>query len=91
MTQIVNESNFSAYYSSGISNLEVQLGQQVFQLTGQDNQFPVSQELAATLRAAAPGQAQIRLANQDGKLENHLIGYSTIKAWQVIYQADPTP
>jgi hypothetical protein len=86
----VNESNFSAYYSSGISNLEAQLGQQVFQLTGQDNQFPVSQERSAALRAAALGQARIRLANQDGKLENHLIDYSTIKAWQVIYQADST-
>lgn len=66
--------------------LEIKLGDQIFQLKGEDGNFPVDNKLAAALRDAPPGKAIIRITLEgSGASIVSDIGTKTVKAWKSVY------
>ncbi len=66
--------------------LEIKIGDQIFQLKGEDGNFPVDNKLAAALRDAPSGKAIIRITLEgSGASIVSDIGAKTVKAWKSVY------
>jgi len=66
--------------------LEIKLGEQIFQLKGEQGNFQVDNKLAAALRNAPPGKAIIRITLEgSGASIVSDIGTKTVKAWKSVY------
>ncbi|WP_038026184.1 hypothetical protein [Synechococcus sp. PCC 7336] len=71
------------------SRLRVKVGDTVYNLEGVNGNFPVSEELAAALRNAPPGEAKIRISIEgSGASIDNDIGLDTVEAWRVVYAAE---
>ncbi|MEM9803922.1 MAG: hypothetical protein AAF959_01490 [Cyanobacteria bacterium P01_D01_bin.56] len=57
----------------------------VFQVEGQNNEFPVSDELAQALQNAPETTLDIRLVTESGEAIDSKIGEGTVEAWKDIY------
>ncbi len=70
-----------------VNSLEVKVGDQVFKLTGTNNQFAVTPELAKALLNAPDENAAIRMTGEGGgEPVVSSIGRGTVKAWKSVYQ-----
>lgn len=66
--------------------LDIKIGERVFNLTGTDGNFPVTDELAAALANAPAGEARIRISlEQSGAVITNDIGSRTVASWRVVY------
>lgn len=71
--------------------LDIKVGDKVFKLTGENGNFPVSEELATALRNAPFGEAKIRITlEESGATIDSDIGKDTVKAWKTVYQQATT-
>ena len=74
--------------------MKLDIAGQTFYLEGQNNIFPISDELATVL-ASAPGEAPLLSYYQsEDELIIRKIGPDTVSAWPLIYAprvADPRP
>ncbi len=68
-----------------IVKLFVKIDEQIYQVSGQHNTFPVNSELASALSRASEQDIQIRLVTESGTSVDSKIGQKTVKAWQSIY------
>lgn len=68
-----------------IIELFIKINDQVFQVAGQNNTFPVSKELAQALQAAPEGNVSIRLVTESGETIDSEIGRGTVEAWRTVY------
>ncbi|MBD1847162.1 hypothetical protein H6F89_27900 [Cyanobacteria bacterium FACHB-63] len=67
--------------------LDIRIGDQAFNLRGENGNFLVSPELAAALYNVPPGKAKIRITLEgSGGTINNDIGEETVKAWKVVYK-----
>ncbi|WP_299402833.1 hypothetical protein [Acaryochloris sp. IP29b_bin.148] len=69
-----------------IVKLFVKIDEQIYQVSGQHNTFPVNSELASALSSASEQDIQIRLVTESGASVDSKIGPKTVKAWQTLYQ-----
>ncbi len=67
-----------------IKTFWVKVGEQVFQLEGDNNTFAVTDELAQALVDAPNRNVNIRLILEGGETVNSLIGQKTVSAWDLI-------
>jgi hypothetical protein len=67
--------------------LEIKVGNQIFRIPGNGSgTFPVSNQLAAALASAPPGDALIRVTlNGVNQSVTSAIGAGTVNAWKVVY------
>jgi hypothetical protein len=68
-----------------VTQLFIRINEQVFQVTGQNNRFEVSHELAQALQTAPEGNVSIRLVTDSGETINSEIGQGTVEAWRTVY------
>lgn len=68
-----------------IIELFVKINDQVFQVSGQNNTFPVNDELAQALQSAPAGNVSIRLVTESGETIDSEIGQGTVAAWKAVY------
>jgi len=68
-----------------VIELFIKVGEQVFQLEGQNSIFAVSNELATALQNSPAGNINIRLVTRSGETVDSEIGKGTVKAWKAIY------
>lgn len=68
-----------------IRQLYVKVGDFIVQLTGENDRFPVNQELATALKNAPDRNADIRLVLEGGETVDSEIGKETVKVWREIY------
>lgn len=68
-----------------VNNLSLKIGDRVFRLSGQNNKFRVSDELAAALKNSPSKDVKIRLVTESGEAVDSEIGKGTVKAWKAIY------
>jgi hypothetical protein len=71
--------------SRNLTQLYVKLNDQVYQVSGQNSQFPISNELAQALQTAPEGNVSIRLVTENGETVNTEIGQGTVAAWRTVY------
>ncbi|MEM8639733.1 MAG: hypothetical protein AAGG51_13090 [Cyanobacteria bacterium P01_G01_bin.54] len=71
--------------SRTITALLIKVDEQVFQVPGQNNMFPVSDELAEALRTAPRENIRIRLVTENGAAVDSEIGEGTVAAWETLY------
>ena len=67
--------------------LFIRINGEVFQVEGQNNVFPVSNELAQALQNAPEGNVSIRLVGENGETIDSEIGEDTVEAWKTVYDA----
>lgn len=72
--------------SRNLTQLYVKLNDQVYQVSGQNSQFPISNELAQALQTAPEGNVSIRLLTENGETVNTEIGQGTVAAWRTVYR-----
>ncbi len=65
--------------------LSIKVGEQVFQLEGQNSIFAVSDDLALALENSPVDNVDIRLVTRSGETVDSEIGKGTVKAWKAIY------
>jgi hypothetical protein len=75
--------------SRNIAELFIKLDERVFQVSGQNSTFPISNELAQALQNAPEGNISIRLVTEGGATIDSEIGQETVAAWKTVY-ASPT-
>lgn len=86
-----HHSFISSSYCSEVINtkkivkLFVKIDEQIYQVSGQHNTFPVNSELASALSSASEQDIQIRLVTESGASVDSKIGQKTVQAWQTIY------
>ncbi len=68
-----------------ITTFWIKIGEQVFQLEGNNNTFTITDELAQALVDAPNRNVNIRLIVEGGETVNSLIGQKTVSAWDLIY------
>jgi hypothetical protein len=68
-----------------IIQLSIKVGEQVFQLEGQNSTFVVTDELALALQNSPDANLNIRLVTRSGETVDSEIGKGTVKAWKDIY------
>lgn len=68
-----------------VIELSIKVGEQVFQLQGQNSIFAVSEQLATALQNSPEGNINIRLMTRSGETVDSEIGKGTVKAWKAIY------
>lgn len=68
-----------------VIELSIKVGEQVFQLQGQNSIFAVSEQLATALENSPAGNINIRLVTRSGETVDSEIGKGTVKAWKAIY------
>jgi hypothetical protein len=68
-----------------IIQLSIKVGEQVFQLEGQNSIFIVSDELALALENSPVDNVNIRLVTRSRETVDSEIGKGTVKAWKDIY------
>ncbi|MEP0935498.1 hypothetical protein [Leptolyngbya sp. FACHB-8] len=57
----------------------------MFQISGQNSTFLISDELAQALQAAPEGIVSIRLVTESGEMIDSEIGQGTVEAWRTVY------
>lgn len=68
-------------------SIAIKAGDQVFRLEGEDGNYPISEELAAALRDAPPGETKIKVKLEGrGESITSDIGKNTVAAWETVYQ-----
>ncbi|MEO0854672.1 MAG: hypothetical protein AAFY15_14380 [Cyanobacteria bacterium J06648_11] len=66
--------------------MKVKIGDEVFELRGEDGNFPIPSELADALATAPEGQAKMRIVIEDqGDAIDNDIGSGTVQAWRTVY------
>jgi hypothetical protein len=90
----IYEGDATSYACWAVDVLKLDIAGQTFYLEGQNNIFPISDELATVL-ASAPGEAPL-LSYYQSEDEQIIrkIGPDTVSAWPLIYAprvADPGP
>jgi hypothetical protein len=65
--------------------LFIKIQDQVFQVTGQNSTFPISDELAQALQTAPEDNVSIRLVTESGETIDSEIGQGTVAAWKTVY------
>ncbi|MEM1242198.1 MAG: hypothetical protein AAGI45_20390 [Cyanobacteria bacterium P01_H01_bin.26] len=73
-----------------IIQLFIKVDDDVFQVDGQNNKFPVSNELAQALQNAPEMELDIRLVTESGEAIDSRIGESTVNAWKTVYSSQTT-
>lgn len=73
-----------------IIQLFIKVDDDVFQITGQNNTFPVSNELAQVLQNAPETTLDIRLVAESGEAIDSEIGENTVNAWKTVYSSEET-
>jgi hypothetical protein len=68
-----------------VTNLYIRLGEQVFNVEGNNGTFKVSSELAAALRNSPAQNVSIRLVSESGEIVDSEIGKGTVEGWRTIY------
>ena len=68
-----------------VIELSIKVGEQVFQLKGQNSIFAVSNDLALALENSPVDNVNIRLVTRSGETVDSEIGKGTVKAWKAIY------
>lgn len=68
-----------------VTQLSIKVGEQVFQLQGQNSIFAVSDKLATALQNSPEGNINIRLVTRSGETVDSEIGKKTVNAWKAIY------
>lgn len=68
-----------------IIELFIKINDEVFQVSGQNSVFPVSEGLAQALQTAPEGNVSIRLVTESGETVDSEIGQGTVEAWKAIY------
>lgn len=68
-----------------VTELFVKIDEDVFQIAGQNNTFPVSDELAQALQNAPETTISIRLVTESGETIDSEIGEGTVEAWSTVY------
>ena len=68
-----------------IIQLFIKVDDDVFQVDGRNNEFPVSDELAQALQNAPGTTLDIRLVTESGEAIDSKIGEGTVEAWKEIY------
>lgn len=68
-----------------VIELSIKVGEQVFQLAGQNSIFAVSDDLAKALENSPFDNVDIRLVTRSGETVDSEIGKGTVKAWKAIY------
>lgn len=71
--------------SRNVTELFVKVNEQVFQISGENNTFQVSDELAQALRNAPRENISIRLITENGEVIDSEIGQGTVEAWETVY------
>lgn len=71
--------------SRNVTELFVSVNEQVFQISGENNVFQVSDDLAQALRTAPLENISIRLVTENGEVVDSEIGEGTVEAWETIY------
>ncbi|GAB4384550.1 MAG: hypothetical protein Kow00121_48190 [Elainellaceae cyanobacterium] len=71
--------------SRNVIELFVRINDQVFQVSGQNSIFPVSNELAQALQTAPNNNVSIRLVTESGETIDSEIGQETVEAWKTVY------
>ncbi|PSN12607.1 hypothetical protein C7293_19455 [filamentous cyanobacterium CCT1] len=71
--------------SRNVTELFVKVNEQVFQVSGQNNLFPITNEIAQALRTAPRENINIRLVTENGEVVDSLIGQGTVEAWETVY------
>jgi hypothetical protein len=81
------ESEIGEYTAWAVNQIVLELGDQTFVLTGVNNRFPISDELARVL--ANPPDTPPRLSYEqiNGDIATRTIGAATVDAWRLIYAA----
>lgn len=65
----------------------IKAGDEIFRLEGKDGNYPISEELAAALRDAPPGETKIKVKLEGrGESITSDIGKNTVAAWETVYQ-----
>jgi len=68
-------------------SIAIKAGDEVFRLEGKDGNYPISEELAAALRDAPPGETKIKVKLEGfGEAITSDIGKHTVSAWKTVYQ-----
>ena len=78
-----------SYQTIGISSLTIKIGDQTFELFGQNNQFEIPEALRKAMREAPPNKVSISYLNAEHKKIKHRIGNQTVEAWKSLYQEIP--
>ena len=68
-----------------IIQLFIKVDDDVFQIDGRNNEFPVSNELAQALQNAPETALDIRLVTESGEAIDSKIGEGTVEAWKAVY------
>lgn len=71
--------------SRNLTELFIKIDDQVFQVTGQNSTFLISNELAQALQTAPEGNVDIRLVTESGETIDSQIGQGTVEAWRTVY------
>ncbi|NEQ98512.1 MAG: hypothetical protein F6K30_17630 [Cyanothece sp. SIO2G6] len=81
-------SNFND--ARNLITLFLRIGDDVFQVEGENSVFPVSPALAEALQNAPEGDVDIRLVSASGETVDSEIGEETVEAWKTVYDAAQT-
>ena len=68
-----------------VTKVLIKVGEQVFQVSGQNNTFAVNNELAKALKASPVENIKVRLVTENGETIDSEIGKGTVKSWKDIY------
>lgn len=68
-----------------IIELFIRINDEVFQVSGQNSVFPISDELSQALQTAPEGNVSIRLVTENGETIDSEIGQETVEAWEAVY------
>ncbi|ASC72653.1 hypothetical protein XM38_036110 [Halomicronema hongdechloris C2206] len=71
--------------SRKVTELFVRVDEQVFQVSGENNLFQVSDEFAQALQTAPHENVSIRLVTETGEVVDSEIGQGTVEAWKTVY------
>jgi hypothetical protein len=71
--------------SRKLTALYLKLGEKVLRLSGENNLFSVSDELATVLQQIPDENVKIRLVTENGELVDSEIGKGTVSAWKTVY------
>ncbi|WP_156915088.1 hypothetical protein [Rubidibacter lacunae] len=68
-----------------IITLLMKIDGEIFEVTGQNSQFPVTPELATTLQTTPEEEIAIRLITDSGEVIDSELGKDTVRAWKTVY------
>lgn len=71
--------------SQNVTKVLIKIDQKIFKLEKNNNNFPISDELAAALKNSPNENVSIRLITENGNIIDSEIGKKTVEAWKSIY------